>query len=76
MKRTPPNRVPGHALRFGGRAVDPATGQIDPGTPRHKKVGHGVCECGETSGPVAGHTARVEWHREHKEQVTKDATQS
>lgn len=63
-------RVPGHALRAGGRPF--ATGGRLMWLEGH--AGRALCECGVLSPMLGSNAARRAWHREHKSAVRAAAT--
>jgi len=67
-------RVTGHTLWFEGR------GHNADGEPRYGLRGYlgydrGKCSCGVLSEPLPSAAARKRWHREHKQEVLKEAEQ-
>lgn len=64
MRRT---NLRGHALRAEGRPFLPGD---ELGWVRvSRSVGHGLCECGSTSGLERSDAARKRWHAAHKAEV-------
>ena len=62
-------RVPGHTLAFEGAPHDAAGVRVAILT---GGAGRAKCSCGQLSRDLVSSTARKQWHREHKADVSSD----